>query len=144
MPQFGASLADDSRVVICNRNMFIVQDTECIFTFGNIAIFRSTYSSPHPSLPPQTTWSGTEAHEVVFLPPPLSADQFVLPKDKFLAWFQCQFWRKVNVHITLTSKRFRPALIQHLINICQLQKKVINKPDLIVSTSLLLYMHTMF
>jgi hypothetical protein len=27
-PQFGASLADDSRVVIYNRNMFIVQATE--------------------------------------------------------------------------------------------------------------------
>ncbi len=28
MPQFEASLADDSRVVIYNRNMFIVQATE--------------------------------------------------------------------------------------------------------------------
>ena len=27
MPQFGASLADDSRVAIYNRNMFIVQAT---------------------------------------------------------------------------------------------------------------------
>jgi hypothetical protein len=27
MPQFGASLADDSRVVIYNRNMFMVQAT---------------------------------------------------------------------------------------------------------------------
>jgi hypothetical protein len=28
MPQFGASLADDSRVVIYDRNMFIVQATD--------------------------------------------------------------------------------------------------------------------
>jgi hypothetical protein len=28
MPQFGASLADDSRVIIYDRNMFIVQATD--------------------------------------------------------------------------------------------------------------------
>jgi hypothetical protein len=28
MPQFGASLADNSRVIIYDRNMFIVQATE--------------------------------------------------------------------------------------------------------------------
>ncbi len=28
MPQFGASLTDDSRIVIYDRNMFIVQSTE--------------------------------------------------------------------------------------------------------------------
>jgi hypothetical protein len=38
MPQFGASLADDSRVVIYDCNMFIVQATGCTNDSPNIFI----------------------------------------------------------------------------------------------------------
>ncbi len=32
IPQFGASLTDDARVVIYDRNMFIIQTTGAVFT----------------------------------------------------------------------------------------------------------------
>jgi hypothetical protein len=47
-----------------------------MFKFGNIVIFK--HYTPHltPSLPAQTTWSHTEAHEAS-LPPPPHSDHLV-------------------------------------------------------------------
>ncbi len=43
MPQFGASLTDDSRVVIYDRNMFIIQATDMVKGSFHRSNFRSCY-----------------------------------------------------------------------------------------------------
>jgi hypothetical protein len=42
-PQFGASLADNSRVIIYNRNMFIVQATD-VFKYKVILVFQQLFA----------------------------------------------------------------------------------------------------
>jgi hypothetical protein len=89
---------------------------ERIFTFGNIANFRSTHSSPHPSLPAQTTWSRTEAQEASLSHPPhpyhlvcskrqaLSLASFsLLVKGKCPPYLNIQ---KVYTHCILTSYKY--------------------------------------
>jgi hypothetical protein len=49
MLQFGVSLTYDTSSVNYDRNMFIIQATEQIFTFGNTANVKGTYYfSTHP------------------------------------------------------------------------------------------------
>jgi len=55
--------------------------TEKIFTFGNLANYRSTYSSPYPSLQAQTATRSYNLSSQSFLTQPASTI-WSKPKDK--------------------------------------------------------------
>jgi hypothetical protein len=74
--------------------------SEWIFPFGNVVNSRSTYSSSHPSLSAQTTWSHTEAREAS-LP---HSDHVICSQETSTCLDS----------IGTSGKRYTPTLFQHL------------------------------
>ncbi len=105
---------------------------------GNMANFGSIYSPPHPLLPSTNhfvpTWSSK-----ALLPHPPYSDHLALSKRQASSFASLALQLKGKCHLTWTFKGSHPPYFNILVILFGDKKNIIYKPDIILSTSLLLY-----